>query len=58
MITETFSKIVKILSYRDLKIQSFLQEDKKSGKRYNIRKMVNALYTSNGATLSSGWGKH
>ena len=35
---------VKILSNRDLKIQSFAQEDKKSGKRYTIRETVNALY--------------
>jgi len=44
MITGTSSKIEKILSDRDLKIQSFLREDKKSGKRYTIRQTVNALY--------------
>ena len=40
--TETSSRIVKILSNRDVKIQSFPQEDKKSGKRYTIRQTVNA----------------
>ena len=38
MITETSS-----LSNRNLKIQSFPREDKKSGKRYTIRKTVNVL---------------
>jgi len=36
MITETSSRIVKILS--------FPREDEKSGKRYTIRETVNALY--------------
>ena len=45
MITETSSRIVKILSNHDLKIQSFPREDKKSGKRYTIRETVNALYS-------------
>ena len=37
MITETSSRIVKILSNRDLKLQSFPREDKKSGKCYTSR---------------------
>jgi len=43
MITETSSRIVETLSNRDLKIQSFPREDKKSGKRHTIRQTVNAL---------------